>query len=102
MNTTREQLWNFMEHHGVSLDPYGSGELGFRRDAALKVVSMIHDLDMNVLGMEVWKSEDDGYSIDSLAGWYPEGLGRSEDYQDAMKFLARLELAHDDVITVQF
>jgi hypothetical protein len=102
MKTTSEKLWNFMKRNGVRLDAYGSSELGFRLDVALEVASMIHALDMDVLGMEVWRSDDDGYSIDSLAGWYPEGLGRSEDFHDAMKFLARLELARDDVITVQF
>jgi hypothetical protein len=102
MNTNNEQLWNFMKRHGVRLDAYGSAELGFSLDVALEVVSMIHALGMDILGMEVWKSDDDGYSIDSLVGWYPQGLGSSEDFQDAMKFLARLELARDDLITVQF
>lgn len=102
MNTTKEQLWNFMKQNGTSLDACGASELGFNLDDASELVLMIHASGMDILGMEVWRSDEDGYSIgDSTEIWYPEGTDRGENFQDAISFLSKLKLADNDVITIQ-
>lgn len=104
MNTTMEQLWDFMTHHGVRLDAYGSFEPGLRHGAALELLSLIEASGIDLYGMEVWRRKGNAYSIGpgAVSIWYPEGLGRREDFEDAIRFLTQSQLGPDDVVTIQF
>lgn len=104
MNTTMEQLWDFIRHHGVRLDAYGSFEPGLRHGAALELLSLIEASGIDLHGMEVWRRDGDVYFPGDAPAcvWYPERLSRREDFEDAIKFLAQSRLAPDDVVLIQY
>lgn len=95
-------LSTFLKTRGVPLTDYGSAEFGVSRSDAIDFMELLCETGKHPLGIEVWRQLGNKFKIDSLGGWYSDGVDIEEDRNAAKDFIRNAELADDDLLTIQF
>ncbi len=93
-------LLAFLEQHGRHVLP-GVSERGMPPAQAMEFVELLESHQVPLLGLEVWRSTANGYSID-LPWIWASGASCAHDYAGAHSWLQRAEPDPKDLVAVQF
>ena len=93
-------LLAFLEQHGRPALP-GVSERGMPFARAREFIGLLESHEAPLLGLEVWRSTANGYSID-LPWIWASSAGRAHDYAGALSWLHRAEPGPKDLVAVQF
>jgi hypothetical protein len=95
-------LQNYLLVNGISLSSEGSAELGLNKTNALGFIALLHQKNIPVLGIEVWRYSSGRHRIDSIGGWYSISLVIETNHPEVIEFINSSNLEQNDVVTIQF
>jgi hypothetical protein len=97
-----KEIFDFVKNNGKELSDFGSAERGLSAAQAYSLFKLMREKKVCPLGIEVWRHEGNGYTIDSLGGWYADCNDIVECIDDAEKFVKFAEISMEDLLTIQF
>lgn len=97
-----DSMQNYLLVNGISLSSEGSAELGLNKTNALGFIVLLHQKNIPVLGIEVWRYSSGRHRIDSIGGWYSISLEIETNHSEVIKFINSSNLEQNDVVTIQF
>ncbi len=93
-------LLAFLEQYGL-LALEGVAERGMPGNRALEFIALLESHRVPIYGLEVWRNQPTGYSID-LPWIWASRAGNDHDYANARAWLSQAALQSQDLVAVQF
>lgn len=97
-----EDATRFLEANGKPLTEFGSSEYGLSRSDSLLFIDLVRQNNLNIVGVEIWRQEGDGYNIESLMTWYAIEADVIRNLEEVQEFIGTVSLSDGDLLTIQY